>query len=436
MTKTAKIIILVLSVLLAATAVTMGVLLGTYVNRANGARDRIDGLYQKSYYETMDSLKNAETKLSKVNVLGGGTVKRELLTDVWKACGIAVTNLGQLGMDGEETETVTKFLNQVGDYAYYLAGKLAAGETLSIEEKENVKTFKALLTKLRTDFAGIEENMADGDRISAATLSDLSAVRDAIKSYSSIDYPELIYDGPFSDGLNDRESKFLKGKEEITEEKARERVKEIFPEAANVEKEGEGTGSIPSYVVGFELGSVRYSAFVTKQGGYVASLNGFGETDDPQVTEEECVRIGKAFLERIGYADMESVWVYDNDSTVYVNFAYTKNDVTYYPDLVKVKVSANDGTILGVEATNYIYNHGERNVRYDNTAERAIAPSEELTITGTRYCVIPTEWNTEVYCKEIAGEYEGNKYYLYYDLSTGEEIRAMVVVDESGSKLI
>ena len=430
MTKTGKIIVIVLSVLLVATAVTTGIFLGLYVRRANERQDKIDGLYEKSYYETMDSLKNAETKLSKVNVVSGGTVKRELLTDVWKECGIAVTNLGQLGMDGEETETVTKFLNQVGDYAYYLSGKLASGESLSIEEKENVKTFKNLLTKLRSDFASIEENMTDGDRVSAATLSDLSAVREAIKSYSSIDYPELIYDGPFSDGLNDREAKFLKGKEEITAEQATERIKTLFPMSEDVRQEGESVGSIPAYVVSFRSDGVEYSAFVTKQGGYIASVNGYGETDDPQVTEEECVAIGEAFLRQIGYGDMASVWVYNDNSTVYVNYAYSSDGVVFYPDLVKVKLSANNGVVLGVEGMNYLYNHGERNVELDRSAEETIVVSSDLAIDQTRYCVIPTEWNEEVFCKEISGTYEGSKYYLYYDLSTGEEIRAMVVIDD------
>ena len=52
------------------------------------------------------------------------------------------------------------------------------------------------------------------------------------------------------------------------------------------------------------------------------------------------------------------------------------------------------------------------------------------------YCVIPTEWNEEVFCKEVKGTYENLTYYIYYDLSTGEEIRAMVVIDEDGNKLI
>ena len=436
MTKKGKIVIGVVIGVMIAAVIALAVPLGIFVNRTEKGQARINGIYEKSYYEVVDSLDNATTKLSKVNVVEGANVRRELFADVWKECDVAVTNLSQLGMDGEATETVTKFLNQVGDYAYYLMGKTSSGEELTKAEKDNVKRFYTLLGKLKTDIAAIGDGMVSDDKISADTLSDLSAVKEAIKSYSSIDYPELIYDGPFSDGLNDRETKFLKGKAEITEESALSRVREIFPSASDVKKTGESKASIEAYVVSFKAGDVEYSAFITKKGGYLAALNGYGTTDNPQKTEEECVDKAKSFLAEAGYDGMSEVWVYNNNSTVYINFAYAENGIVFYPDLIKVKVSSETGEILGMEASNYLYNHGAREIDYDNAAESVIRVSAELSVTGTRYCVIPTEWNEEVYCKEITGTSGEMTYYLYYDLSTGEEIRAMVVIDEDGNKLI
>ncbi len=436
MTKKGKIILGITVGVLVAAVIALAVPLGIYVGRAENEKTRINGVYEKSYYEVVDSLDNATTKLSKVNVVEGANVRRELFADVWKECGVAVTNFAQLGMDGEEAETVTKFLNQVGDYAYYLMGKTSAGENLTREEKDNVKKFYTLLGKLTSDLAAIGDGMVSGKKISADTLSDLSAVKAAIKSYSSIDYPELIYDGPFSDGLNDRETKFLSGKAEITEESATTKIKELFSDATDVKVSGESKATIEAYVVTFKSANVEYSAFVTKKGGHLAALNGYEATDNPQKTEEECVNAAKAFLSSAGYENMSDVWVYNNNSTVYINFAYTENGVVFYPDLIKVKVSSDTGKILGMEASNYLYNHGEREIDYDNAAESLIKVSDDLSVTDTRYCVIPTEWNEEVYCKEIKGTSGNLTYYLYYDLSTGEEIRAMVVIDEDGNKLI
>lgn len=436
MTKKVKIIIGVIVGLWVATAVALAVPLGIFCSRYAGETNRIESLYEKSYRETIDSLDNAESKLSKVNVVTAGKVKRELLADVWKECDVAVSNLSQIGIDGEQMESVTKFLNQLGDYAYYLMGKIGAGEDLSKSEKDNVKRFYSLLTELKTDLSAVGEGTVKDGKISASTIADLSAVGDAIKNYSSVDYPELIYDGPFSDGLNDRETKFLDGKAEITEETAINKIKELFPEASDVKAMGEGKSTIEAYVIGFKNGEKEYSAFVTKKGGFLASMNCYGDTENPTKTDAECVEKGKAFLEKAGYKNMSEVWVYNNNSTVYINFAYVENGTVFYPDLVKVKVSAETGEVQGLEATNYIYNHAKRDVKLDKSAENTIKISEELTVLSTRYCVIPTDWNEEVFCKEVKGTSDGLTYYVYYDLSTGEEIRALVVIDADGDKLI
>lgn len=436
MTKKVKIIIGVIAGLAVATTIALAVPLGIFCSKYSGETDRVKSLYEKSYHETMDSIDNAQSKLSKVNVVTAGKVKRELFADVWKECDVAVTNLSQIGIDGEQMETVTKFLNQLGDYSYYLMGKIGAGEDLNKNEKDNVKRFQSLLTKLKNDLGAVGEGTIRGGKINAATIADLSAIGDAIKSYSSIDYPELIYDGPFSDGLNDRKAKFLEGKAEITEDEAINKIKELFSSATEVRIIGKGNGSIETYVVGFKKDEREFSAFVAKKGGVIASMNGYGDTENPLKTDAECVENAKAFLEKAGYVNMSDVWVYNNNSTVYVNFAYTENGTVFYPDLVKVKVSAETGEIQGLEATNYLYNHTNRDINFDKSAENTIKISKDLTVTSTRYCVIPTEWNEEVFCKEVKGTSEGLTYYVYYDLSTGEEIRAMVVIDADGDKLI
>ena len=436
MTRKVKTIIGVLAGILIAVTVGLAIPLGVYVNRAEQRQVKVNGLYEKSYYEAMDSLENVATKLSKVNVVSGTTVKRELLNDIWKETDIVVSNFSQLGRDSDETEKVVKFINQLGDYCYYLSGKVSSGEELTKTEKDNVKKFYELVAKFKTDFAKVGESLEGEKEINASTLSDLSAFTNTVKSYSSIDYPELIYDGPFSDGLNDREAKFLKGKTEINENDAIGKLKTYFPKAKDVKTIGEAKSSIESYVFSFDIDGKMASAFISKLGGYLVNFNTYMENNNPQYDESACVNKGKEFLNAIGYASMECVWIYNNNSTVYLNFAYKDGETVYYPDLIELKVSADSGEVLGLEAQNYIYNHGVRDVELDKSAESAIKINAELSVESTMYCVIPTEWNEEVFCKEVKGTYENSTYYIYYDLSTGEEIRAMVVIDEDGNKLI
>ena len=45
-----------------------------------------------------------------------------------------------------------------------------------------------------------------------------------------------------------------------------------------------------------------------------------------------------------------------------MNFAYRDGDVVVYPDLIKVKLSLNDGQVVGFESKNYLISHRVRNI--------------------------------------------------------------------------
>lgn len=435
LSKRVKIIVTVLCVLLVMSVVALAVPLGIFVDREYKSSAKVNSVYEKSYYDLTDSLYNVETKLSKVNVITTATLRQQLLNDVWKDCDVAVNNVSFLSNETEGVENVTKFINQTGDYCYYLSKKLKT-EDLSIEENTNVLKIYGIVKNLNQELAQIGDGMIQDGKITADTLSDMSAVMDKVKSFSSIDYPELIYDGPFSDGLDDRQAKFLADKNEISMEEAKGVIESKFSGATDVVSIGESTSSIESYVFTFKVDDVEHTVFISKKGGYVVEMNRYAEIDEPIYTERQCEDVAKAYLDNLGYGSMESVWTYNNNSTVYINFAFVKDGIIYYPDLIKVKVSAQTGEVIGVESMNYLYNHTERKVVQDNSGENKIVVSPNLDVKDTAYCVIPTDWNKEIYCKEIVGIYQGLTYYVYYDLASGEEVRALVVIDNDGNMLI
>ena len=429
MTKRGKIVlilVIVLLVLSAAAAVTMGVLFGRESGSAQAYRMRVDSMYETTYYEAMDNMDDIETKLGKVAVLSRPALQQEYLYDVWRQCGIAVSDLSRMAGEGEDIEAVIGFLNKTGDYCYYLSRK-AKEDPPSTEELANLERFKSIISEINRSLFAVQEEMKVDGKIDASILSDMSAIGRAVKNRSDVDYPELIYDGPFSDGLKKREAVFLTDKEEISEEESLQKLREYFGEIEKVEKVGESASTIPSFIYSFEKNGVSGTAQITKQGGYLSEYSSYEKVVDPQYTPQECKKLAKDFLEQVGYENMECVWVYNSDSTVYLNFAYTADGVVCYADLIKVKVSAQTGRVTGLEGQNYIYNHTERTIDGSSTE---VDVTERIEVTGRRECIIPTEWGTELRCLEISGRYGEDTYYVYYDSETGEEIKAFVVVDE------
>ena len=57
------------------------------------------------------------------------------------------------------------------------------------------------------------------------------------------------------------------------------------------------------------------------------------------------------------------------DNVLTVNYAAVQNNVTLYPDLVKLQISMDNGAIIGVEAGNYLRNHVDRTLELPAISE-------------------------------------------------------------------
>jgi germination protein YpeB len=178
---------------------------------------------------------------------------------------------------------------------------------------------------------------------------------------------------------------------------------------------------------------------VTKNGGLISQYVGSGNGGDTVYQEDELVELAPDILEAYGYDGMKVVWVTNNDGNVYLNCAYSADNTIFYPDLVKIKLDANGGGLLGIEAENYLYNHTASRATpsyvYDKaTARERVSP--KLTIDGEALTLIPTEWNSEIIAYEFHGFIGENEYFVYIDAETLEEVKVLAVIDTGSGRLI
>ncbi|HKL74008.1 MAG TPA: PepSY1/2 domain-containing protein [Clostridia bacterium] len=433
--KARKLIILI-GVMLLVAVIALSVALGIIESKRRDANTNLNNLYEKSYTETITSLDNISTKLSKVTVLSGVQLRQQLLNDIWRECGIASTNLSQMAESSDNLNEAIKVLNQIGDYCQYLGRKITTTQ-LSETEIGHLDSFSSTITHLNTSLSSVQENLVQGDKIDSSILSNLSAVTETIGKidYTSVDYPELIYDGPFSEGLDNPETKFLNDKEEISETRGTELIAQYFAGCTDISSGGETAEPIPSYIYSFKYNGKDGTAYLSKLGGYVVQFDSYCEVTDPLLSDEECLQKAEAYIQQLGYSNMKPVWISNNNSTVYINFAYTENDVVYYPDLIKIKVCNDTGDMIGVEAVNFIYNHIPRTLTLPANADHINIPSS-LTVKSQIFCLIPTDWKSEILCLEVVAEKDEQVFYIYYNAETGEEERVLLVIDEDGQLLI
>ena len=101
------------------------------------------------------------------------------------------------------------------------------------------------------------------------------------------------------------------------------------------------------------------------------------------------------------------------------------------PDLIKVKVALDDGSVLGIETSGYLNSHTERtfetNIISKEKAKEVL--NKDLEIMSEGLALIPTKWNTEVYCWEFKGKVEDNEFLVYINAQTGKEQDILVIVN-------
>lgn len=413
--------------------------------------------YNMAFYELVDYVQNVETYLAKALISTTPEHGAETLTNVWREASVAQSCLSQLPINSHELENTSKFLNQVSDYSYSLSRKNIAGESLSQEDLKNIKELHTYSLELENTLNQLSTDLNNG-RIKWGELKDEGTKAFATQvssitkdSFSNLEenfheYSGLIYDGAFSEHITSAEKKGLTG-EEIDEEKAKEIVKKFYGEDKIEKIDSNGyseNAEIPSFDFSVKMKENDNIATisVSKKGGHVIFANYNRTVNVETISQERANEIAKDFLNKHGYINMKETYYYKQNGIVTINYAYMQNSannqqVIIYPDLIKVKVALDDGSVLGIETSGYLNSHTTRNLPTNIiTKEKAKEVlNKDLQIESENLAIIPTKWNTEVFCWEFKGKVEDNEFLVYINAETGKEEDILVIVNTADGTL-
>ena len=424
------------------TAVLSGVL--AYGNFYSEVSDStLETGYRKSFYDTVVQVDNMDLNLSKALASKDERAVQTYLIDLAVNSELAENNLQQLPIEDENKFYTTKIVNQVGDFAKYLNKKLVMGEELSATDYENLKNLYNANLALKNALQSAMRNMGGGYNFSDmgkafggnALLDNFNRLQEL-----SVEYPELIYDGPFSDGKDAREIKGISG-EKITSSEAEDIFTEYFAEYSpkNVRSAGKSTGAITTFGVQAEIKGETAYAQISETGGKLIMYAYAGSCRAVNYEQYYLTEKALAFLEKLGFNDMRAVWVNLNNNVYTINFAPEISGAVIYPDLVKIRLCAETGMIIGLEATSYYTNHIEREIVKPNlsASEARAKVSEDIATETVRLAVVPVGDSTEKLCYEFSGELNGETYYVYIDAINGRQVEMFKVIEsEEGSLLM
>ena len=356
----------------------------------------------------------------------------------------AKNSLSALPLSDTQLDNMLKFLSQVGAFVSTLDRKLSLGESITSEERNQLKQLidvsQKLLSELDTITQGVEDGSVSfkqaGSTLKKSTDQSMqigSAFGDAEQTLT--DYPTLIYDGPFSDHILNQSPKTLEGKSDISKEKALEIASDfIGVDKSTLRFDSETNGVIETY--NFFVDSINIS--VCKKGGAVLYLLGSSNAGESVITPEQAVENAKNFLSAKGYENMKESYYSTQDGICTVNFAYENEGVICYPDLIKLSVSLETGNIISFDARGYIMNHTDRPpVQSKISADEAkLSVSDYLTVMSSRLAIIPTDYKTEKTAYEFHCKTPDEQEVLVYiDVLTAKEDDILLLLYSDGGIL-
>lgn len=423
-----------------AAILTLAAVAVQHMNRADATQTRLQYGYMRAVEDLSLSLDNIKTTLNKGMYSNSATMMTQLSGKLWNEAANAKAALAQLPVEELNLEQTYKFLSQVGNYSQSLAEKFSGGEQLTGDEKENLKTLYGYAEDLSNKMWQVEKRIEDGE----LTFSDVNAAGGGSQSVHVTEgftdfeegfsnYPTLIYDGPFSDHILEKEPLMVKDKQEVTADQAAEKARQASGDTSLRISDEEG-GKMPSYV--FESDSTVVS--VTKQGGLFSYMLKYRNIGEPSLSASQATAVAKEYMETLGYKNMTETYYEINGGMCICNFAGTQNGTVLYTDLIKIGVALDRGEVLSFDARGYITNHTVRELGTPKITEKQASAklSDTLNIMETNLCVIPSDGLNERYCYEfLCTDSEGKQLLVYINADSGEEEQILLLQISGNGRL-
>lgn len=397
----------------------------------------LEGVYTSSYYSMVDNVNNLSVDLAKYSTLTTKQAKLNTMQDMMQECNYVIAGLSVLPINQENVIAATKFFNQVSGVCESYSTILNKNQTLTQEQELLFDKIALVVGEIKANFNqqnfGMYDtnfNFVDATIFDNTGMNELSAGMGDLTN-DAIEYPSMIFDGPFSTALETKQVKGLGDKEVSQDEAYNYLINTVYANRKDVEISFDKVteSDISTYDFNVEVENKDFSVQVSKLGGLLITISGYAEGGDPIMSKEQAVEMAENFANNIGFEKMESVWQEIHENLVYINLAPVIDGVIMYPDLVKVKVDLTSQEIVGLEARNYAFNHIVRNCEFTLSAEEVESVlGFDYEILKTSKAVIRLESEKEVCVYEFITERIDGVYFYYIDANNGEIAKTMKLV--------
>ena len=425
------------------------VIAGYQYRRAEAIELTVENNYKRAFSELLGYVDDINTLLEKSMLCTQSAQMATLSSELFRQTQSAKACLSQLPVSHIQLENTEKFLSQVGDYTYFLSQKTINNEEISDEDYNNLSSLGDLaqglkdeLFKIDSDelYRDIGKNTAKNRFENIAFAKEggfLSGMENIEKQF--VEYPSLIYDGPFSEHIERINPKMLEGAKDISEQDAYKRANELIENGGELlKKSGESQNTaFDCYLFSYEDKNEAICAAITKKGGYPLYFLKNREVGEEKITVEDAIKRAGEYLSGQGFFSMKDSYFDKSNGFATINFAYKQGNVICYSDLIKVKVALDNGEIVGFEANGYLTSHKIRDFPTAKISEDEAKAkiNRHLSVEGISLAYIPKDSKREVFCYEIRGKYKKRNFLVYINVENAREEEILMLIESDSGIL-
>jgi germination protein YpeB len=267
----------------------------------------IENQYSRAFEQLSSSLNNISMAVEKTIYVSSAKKMSSLSAEIFGEAELAKTALSELPMGEGNISTIYRFLSQVGNYALAVSKNITSENTVTDKQREELKLLSdtaKTITQVIND-SGIEYNtpeqwaQAVEDKLSGVVNEQsLSASLSELEENLS-DYPTLIYDGPYSDHILEKQPLMTASAKEYSEAQALEVARGVVGENESLAFQDMQDGKIECY----RFADNNVNVTVSKLGGYVVYMRKNRTVEESILSYEQALSKSEKFFRK--YADKQ-----------------------------------------------------------------------------------------------------------------------------------
>lgn len=426
-----KILYLCLSGILTLVVLLLSVITIVKSNELSEVKLKYENSLIASAQEAISDMRTLEADLSKLMITTDHKVITQLLSIVALKSASCGQQLSRLPIVATSAQNTLKFANQLSSYCTTVIKNYSEGFLLPENFDNQITEFfntcclvNAELNKMEADISSRSISLLNVNQEETQVKGMFSSIDENL-----IEYPSVIFDGPFSDGQQRTTPKMQR--EPVSVEQAQAFVQNLGFDCPFI---SEISGEQPLYL--FE--SENLTLQVTKNGGLMYLMLSDKQINDAVLTVQQAQAKADEFVQKLSLGPVQNVWQEFYGNFIVFNYVPVIDGAVVYPDIFKVKIALDDGSVASFEGKSYIMNNHQRTLpEVQISKEDALQNLKQgFNVETSRLALISIN-EKEQLCWEFFGNYNNLDFAVYVSAQDGKEKTCFRILStETGTMVV